>query len=258
MWREEQASTVVARLAELAPLLLVLVGVALLIAGIPAGAAVLVILGVGIVVAGRQVGSPLRLAARIGGRAVDPVHEARLVNVTDSLCASLGVAQPELRVLEDPAPNAIVIGVKPSTAVLVCTTGLLSILDRLELEGLVAHELSHVKRGDLVRAVAAVRASALLALVSPASAGLVRKLAGAERESLADLRAVRATRYPPGLAAALEKLAEAPTVRPAGLDRLTARLTGALWCAPLTEELPTAAFVGVLHVDERAAALREL
>lgn len=229
------------------------------------GAAVMVAVGAVLVVAGaavglssRVLGSPARLAARIGGRPADAVADAGLVSTVDGLCAVLGLRAPALRVLEDPAANAIVLGARASDAVLVVTTGLLGLLDPIELEGLVAHELAHARRGDLERARAATQALGLVAHASGRAARWVRALAGPERESYADLRAVSATRYPPGLASALHKIAQAPTTRPAGLDTVTARLTAALWCAPLEEAAERPSRPGVLDVGERASALDEL
>lgn len=256
--QDVQVSVAWPRLVGLAPLALALVGLVLLVLGPPVAGAVLVVAGVAVTVLSWWAGSPARLAARLGGRRADPVGDARLANVAEGLCVALGLPVPELRVLDDPAPNALLLGGAPASTVLVCTTGLLALLDRMELEGLVAHELAHLKRGDVARAAAATQALGAAALVSSGAGRGVRRLAGLERESLADLRAVGATRYPPGLASALEKLAGAPSTRPGGLDRLTARLTAALWCAPLEEARAVPAAVGVLEVGERAAALREL
>ena len=262
------AGAAATRLATAVPWVAALLGVVLLVLGAGArgavavvlvvAGAVLVVAGAGAGVASRLIGSPARLAARVGGRPVDGVADAGLVSTVDGLCAVLGVREPELRVLDDTAANAIVLGAGAPTAVLVVTTGLLALLDRIELEGLVAHELAHARRGDLERASAATRALGLVALTSGAAARLVRTLAGPDRESFADLRAVNATRYPPGLASALHKIADAPVTRPGGLDTVTARLTAALWCAPLEEAVERPPRPGVLDVGERASALDEL
>ncbi len=247
-----------ARAVVTAPLAIALAGIVLLALGMVAVGVVLLVLGAGAAIASRRIGSPARLAACIGGRTADPVADAGIVSVVVGLCVVLGLRAPELRLLDDTAANAIALGPDASSAVLVVTTGLVDMLDRIELEGLVAHELAHVRRGDLERASLATRGLGLVALVSSSAGRSVRRLAGPERESLADLRAASATRYPPGLSSALEKLSRAPGVRPAGLDTVTARLTSALWCAQLAEALDGTARPGVLDVGERAAALREL
>lgn len=240
------------------PAALVAAGVVLLAVGLPAPGAVLLALGLLVVAAAAVAGAPGRLLAHLPVRPVDAVGEARLVNLVEALCVADGLPVPELRVLEDPAPNALVLGRAARDAVLVVTSGLLALLDRMELEALVAHELSHVKRGDLAPASSAIRALALLAWAWPAAALAVLRLAGSTREALADQAAVRVTRYPPALAAALDKLAAAGSTRPEGLSTAAARLTGPLWCAPLEEARPARPMLGVLDLGERAAALREL
>lgn len=247
-----------ARVIAALPVLVAAVGVALLASGMIAVGVALLLVGVAVGLLGRRIGSPERLAASVGGRAAVPAKDARLVNLAEGLGVALGVPVPELRVIDDPAPNAIALGSSPSRTVLACTTGLLDLLDRMELEGLLAHELTHVKRGDVARAASATRSLGLFAALAGGPARLLGRLAGTERESLADLQAVGVTRYPPGLASALEKIAAAPSVRPAGLDRTTARLTAALWCAPLEECRAASSRSGALTVAERAAALREL
>lgn len=240
------------------PAALVAAGVVLLAVGLPAPGAVLLALGLLVVAAAAVAGAPGRLLAHLPVRPVDAVGEARLVNLVEALCVADGLPVPELRVLEDPAPNAVVLGRRPGDAVLVVTSGLLGLLDRMELEAIVAHELSHAKRRDLGPAAAACRALGPLAPLWPATGRVLLRVAGATREALADQAAVRVTRYPPALASALEKLAAAGTTRPSGLSPALARLTGPLWCAPLDEARSERPLAGVLDLQERAALLREL
>ncbi len=241
-----------------APGTLLVAGVALLALGVPAAGAALLALAVGLVAAALVVGSPHRLLDQLATRPADAVAEARLVSLVEAMCVADGVPLPRLLVLEDAAPNALVLGGGPADAALVVTSGLLTCLDRMELEALVAHELSHVKRGDLAVAATAARALSLAAFWWPAAAQAMLRLAGSTRESLADQAAVRVTRYPPALAAALDKLAAAPSTRPSGLSPWTTRLTGPLWCSPLREARPPRPLAGVLDLGERAALLREL
>ncbi len=260
-WRGEPGALAGARVAAalvVVPVLAAIGGVALLAAGAWVAGAVLLLAGGGWSLASLHFGSPRMLAERVGGRPAEAGGDARLVNLVEGACVLLGLRPPRLRILDDPAPNAVVLGPDEDAAVLVITSGLLSLLDRMELEGVVTHELAHVRRGDLVRAALATRALGLVALLTPAAARGIVRLAGPERESRADLRAAEVTRYPPGLSAALEKLAAAPNVRPSGLDAVTARLTAALWCASLDEARTGPARRGVLGVGERAAGLREL
>ncbi len=107
--------------------------------------------------------------------------------------------------IDDGAPNAFATGRSPQHASVVVTTGLLDLLDRVELEGVLAHELSHIKNDDVVVATLAVT---LVGLVTPQ---LVPSVVGHRREPSADVSAVEMTRYPPGLISALEKLRDDTT-----------------------------------------------
>ncbi|MDQ3757473.1 MAG: M48 family metallopeptidase, partial [Actinomycetota bacterium] len=175
-------------------------------------------------------------------RPADPVEHARLHNVVEGLCIAAGLPKPRVYVIDDPAPNAFATGRDPRHAAVACTTGLLDKLNRVELEGVIAHELSHIKNYDILVSTLAVTmvgivvllanwglrfmwfgggrrrnrdnplgmvpalvGFALLAL-SPLIAKLMQHAVSRRRETLADLTGVSFTRYPPGLIAALEKL----------------------------------------------------
>jgi Zn-dependent protease with chaperone function len=244
-------------LALFAPIALAVIGIVLLVLVSPVLGAVVLVLGLGVVVANALLGSPTRLLANVGGALVVAAAEPRLVNLVEGLCVANGLTVPELRVLEDRAPNAIVLGAKADHAVLILTRGLLDLLDRIELEAVVAHELAHVKRGDLEIAQRATVAAGLAVHVLPSVGLAVLRLGDGGREALADGAAAIMTRYPPGLGAALAKLAGAPTTRPSGLSPTTARLTAARWCAPLAEAEQDRVVAGVLDLELRVAALAE-
>lgn len=164
-----------------------------------------------------------------------------LYTVTENLAIAAGLPMPKLYVINDAAPNAFATGRDEKHAVVAATTGLLQILDRSELEGVIAHELSHVKNRDmLVMTIAVVlagfvaivadmflRASmfgggnrddngkagamfAVLALVAvvlaPIAAQLIQLAISRKREFLADASGALLTRYPEGLASALQKI----------------------------------------------------
>ena len=177
----------------------------------------------------------------------DPTVHARLHNVVEGLCVANGLAPPTLHVIDDPALDALVAGRDPQHAHLVVTTGLLDALDRVELEGVLAHELSHVKSGDIAPATLAVTTVALVTRPLPGlQAKAVGAVLGAGRISLADASAVEMTRYPPGLIAALEKVEAAGSAHrpgPAAIAHLWLTAEPADATAPL---------------DERIATLREL
>ena len=166
-----------------------------------------------------------------------------LFTVTENLAIAAGIPMPKLYVIDDASPNAFATGRDPKHAVVVATTGLLQRLERSELEGVIAHELSHVKNYDiLVSTVTAVLVGtiALVAdwvmrslwwggdsdnknknpimfvvliialILTPIVATLIQLAVSRRREYLADASGALLTRYPDGLARALEKIASYP------------------------------------------------
>ena len=161
-----------------------------------------------------------------------------LWNVVENLSITAGLQMPKVYVVDDSAPNAFATGRNPEHAVVAATTGLLQILTRTELEGVMAHELSHVGNRDmLVMTVAVVLAGfvAMLAdffmravmfgggddrqkspiflilgivgiILVPIAAQLMQLAISRKREYLADASGALLTRYPEGLASALEKI----------------------------------------------------
>ncbi|HEY5165762.1 MAG TPA: M48 family metalloprotease [Acidimicrobiia bacterium] len=174
-------------------------------------------------------------------RPADGPEYQRYHNLVEGLCIAAGLPKPRLYVVDDPAPNAFATGRNPKHAALAVTTGLLQEMDRVELEGVIAHELSHVKNYDILAstvAVIAVGAVALLAniglrfwifggnregddgglgiilaiasiallIFAPIAAQMMQFAMSRKRELLADATGVQLTRYPPGLCSALKKL----------------------------------------------------
>jgi len=181
--------------------------------------------------------------AMSGARPADRKRDFDLFTVTENLAIAAGLPKPKLYVIEDSAMNAFATGRDPHHAVVCATTGLISRLDRRELEGVIAHELSHVKNYDIrLMAVVAVLVGSVvyladifmrtlwwgggrrrrddegqlgsvlmvvgivLAVLSPIIATLIQLAISRNREYLADASAANLTRYPEGLARALEKL----------------------------------------------------
>ena len=216
-------------------LVLALVGLGFLLALVPAVAAGA---AAAWVVQSRAEGVVLR---RIGAVPVDETEQPRLHNLVEGLCVAAGLPKPALHVVEDEAPNTLAVGRDPRHAALVVTTGLLDKLTRIELEGVLAHELSHVKSHDTA---VATLAAVLLGRVAP---GRVPSALGRRREAVADVTGVALTRYPPGLISALEKLRDDPTVL-----RSTDRAVAHLWIETPLAEPPDP------PLDERIQALREL
>jgi heat shock protein HtpX len=227
----------------------------------------------------------------------DPTEYARLHNVVEGLCIAAGLPKPRLYVIDDIAPNAFATGRNPTHAAVAVTTGLLEKMNRVELEGVLAHELSHIKNYDILVSTLAVTLVGIIALLSdwglrsifwgggrrsdndnngqqifailgfalliltPIVAQLMQFAVSRRREELADVSGVSLTRYPPGLISALEKLKDDQTVVHSG-----SRATAHLWIeAPVArkEEEGRLAWLGRLFdthppLDERIAALREL
>ncbi len=138
----------------------------------------------------------------------DEEEHPRVHNLVEGLCATMGLPPPQIWLVDSPVPNAMAIGRDPRSASLVVTTGLDRTLSLVELEGVLAHELVHVKRHDTVVAALAVAVALPWALVRGQDAGaqLVHRLLGPGREFTADQRAASVVRYPPGIASALEAM----------------------------------------------------
>jgi len=162
--------------------------------------------------------------------------------VTENLCIGVGLPMPKLYVIDDSAPNAFATGRDPDHAVVCATSGLLNKLDRAELEGVIAHELSHIKNYDIrLMAIVAVLVGMIayladifnrslwwrgrerkekegqgflifigvvLAILSPLIAQLIQLAISRKREFLADASAALLTRNPYALADALEKISK--------------------------------------------------
>ncbi len=231
-------------------------------------------------------------------RPADPAEHRRYHNIVDGLCIGAGLPKPRLYVVDDPAPNAFATGRNPEHAAIAVTTGLLEKLDRIELEGVLAHELSHIGNRDvlvttvsvvLVGVVALLADFALrflwwggprhrsesrqgrgpgalvgvlglvLIVLAPVAARLMHFAVSRRREALADFSAVKITRYPPGLISALEKLRSDTSVVHSG-----SRATAHLWIeSPLERRSSRGAWLNRLFdthppLEERIEALKEL
>ena len=187
-------------------------------------------------------GVALRLAR---ARPADPDQYARLHNLIEGLVIAAGLPKPRVYVIDDPAPNAFAIGRSPRHAAIAVTTGLLNELSRIELEGVLAHELSHVKNDDVLLSTVAVTLVGMPDVVAPPVFGpLVRLAVDTRRESSADVSGVALTRYPPGLISALERIHAAPTT-----VQFDSRAISHLWIASPSSRAA---------LDERIRVLKEL
>jgi len=170
-------------------------------------------------------------------------EETQLRNIVETLSIGLGIPPPRIYVIDDTAPNAFATGRDPKHASIAVTRGLIDKLDRTELEGVIAHELSHVGNHDirvmllvtvLVGTIALLSdwmfrsfafgggrrgrdrgggggviliVAIVLAILTPIIAMLIQFAVSRQREYLADASGALLTRYPPGLASALRKIA---------------------------------------------------
>lgn len=174
-----------------------------------------------------------------GAKPADPRVHRDLINVVENLSITAGLPMPKVYVVEDQAPNAFATGRDPKHAVVAATSGLLAILDRSELEGVMAHELSHVGNRDMLVSTVAVVLAGCVAIVAdlfmrsmmwgggdrdnkagvfflilgivgiilaPIAAQMIQMAISRKREYLADATGALLTRYPEGLASALEKI----------------------------------------------------
>jgi len=177
--------------------------------------------------------------ASAGAKPADEKQYIELHRIVENLAITAGLPKPRVYIIEDPAPNAFATGRDASHAVIAVTTGLLGMMDRSELEGVIAHELSHIGNRDiLVMTVAVVlvgvisvlanisiricfsgngnrdRSTNIFVLVgfiaavilAPLAAQLIQLAISRRREFLADASGALLTRYPEGLESALKKL----------------------------------------------------
>jgi heat shock protein HtpX len=147
------------------------VGVAWAVDAVLGAGAGVVGLVVGLVVAGVASATAYwksdAIALRMSrARPADEVAHARLHNLVEGLCIAAGLPKPRVYVVEDPAPNAFATGRNPQHAAIAVTTGLLEKLNRVELEGVLAHELSHIKNYDILVTTLAVTLVGVVTLMA--------------------------------------------------------------------------------------------
>lgn len=229
----------------------------------------------------------------------DETTYKRLHNLVEGLCIASGLPKPKVYVIDDPAPNAFATGRNPRHAAIAVTTGLLDKMNRVELEGVVAHELSHIKNYDILVSTLAVTLVGTIAIVTdiairmmwwnggrvhrsgdrddrgnplaiigivllilaPVIGKIMQATVSRRRETLADVSAVRMTRYPPGLISALEKLQADSTV-----THSASMATAHMWIEQPLSGVKDAGRLGAWHklfqthppLAERIALLREI
>jgi len=237
---------------------------------------------------GSYYGSDRLVLTMTGAKLITENDNPKLFNLVHEVVIASGLPMPKVAIVVDPAPNAFATGRNPEHALIAFTTGILDVMDRDQLQGVIAHEMSHVANRDtLVSAVAASTAGAIailsdflmrimffggrrdsnnnsnpIALVvslivlimAPLAAMLLKSAISRKRESLADATAVSFTRNPAGLRSALEVLARDSTVVQ---QRSTA--VAHIWIeSPLDAKAVSRLFASHPPIEERIATLRAM
>lgn len=183
--------------------------------------------------------------AMVGGREIKKSDNPELYRLVENLCITAGLSLPKIYIIDEAQPNAFATGRDEKHAVIAVTRGLLEKLERIELEGVIAHELSHIGNKDMLLGTVLVILVGIIALFSrmflmfgrfgggrrdrrsksslgpiifllgiigailaPIVASLIRLAVSRKREFLADATGALLTRYPDGLARALEKISQ--------------------------------------------------
>ena len=237
---------------------------------------------------GSYYGSDKLVLTMTGAKLITREDAPGLFNVIEEVVIASGLPMPKVAIVEDSAPNAFATGRDPDHALIAFTTRILDVMDRDELQGVIAHELAHVANRDtLVSAVAATTAGAIailsdflmrmmffgggrdrernsnpLALVlslvvlllAPIAAIMLKSAISRKRESLADATAVSFTRNPAGLRKALEVLASDTTV-----VRQKSNAVAHIWIeSPLDGQTVSKMFSTHPPIQERIATLRAM
>lgn len=217
-----------------------------------------------------------------GAHLIEKGDHPTLWNTVETLAITSGLPMPRVAIIEDGAMNAFATGRNPEHAVVAVTRGLLTRLTKTELEGVIAHEMSHIKNwdiqlmtlvvvlvgtlailGDLTRfggggnkrgggwlAIVGI----ILLILSPLIGKLIQLAIGRQREYLADASGSLLTRYPEGLASALEKLKNDPLE----LKRATHATAHLFIKEPFKPSFLTRIFATHPPIDERIARLRKM
>jgi heat shock protein HtpX len=236
---------------------------------------------------GSYYGSDKLVLTMTGAKLISREDAPELFNVIEEVVIASGLPMPKVAIVEDTAPNAFATGRNPEHALIAFTTRILEVMDRDELQGVIAHEMSHVANRDtLVSAVAASTAGAIailsdfltrmmffggrrerenqnpLALVlslvililAPIAAMLLKSAISRKREALADATAVSFTRNPAGLRKALEVLASDTTV-----VRQKSNAVAHIWIeSPLDGQTVSKLFSTHPPIQERIATLKAM
>ncbi len=246
---------------------------------------VVLIAGLAYASIGYFTGGRISLAVN-GARQIERSDNPQLFRVVENLAITDGLPMPKVYIINDPAPNAFATGRDPNHAAVCVTSGLLEIMDKSELEGVLAHELGHVKNYDIrvsmlafaLSAVVAMLADVMLrltwfnnsdeedrspvwlilgvvaAILAPLVATLIQLAISRKREYLADATGALTTRYPEGLASALEKIEQTGSV----LTRQNTATAHFFFANPLKGKSVMTLFSTHPPIADRIARLKEM
>ena len=239
---------------------------------------------------GSYYGSDKLVLTMTGAKLIQESDNPKLFNLIHEVTIASGLPMPKVAIVVDSAPNAFATGRNPEHALIAFTTGILDVMDRDQLQGVIAHEMAHVANRDtLVSAVAATTAGAIailsdmltrmmwfgggrdrnregngnpialvislvILILAPLAAMMLKSAISRKRESLADATAVSFTRNPAGLRSALEVLASDSTVVQ---QRSTA--VAHIWIeSPLDAKSVSKLFSTHPPIEERIAVLKSM
>jgi len=230
--------------------------------------------------------------ASVRAKPISRKDNPRVYRIVENLCIAAGLPLPKIYIMQERQPNAFATGRNPNNAAIVLTSGLLEIMTDSELEGVISHELSHIKNRDILLSTIIVVFAGIIAIASdlflrisfwggfdddrergggylallgilaailaPIAATLIRLAISRKREFLADASGALLTRYPEGLASALEKIAKYPYSM-----RRASNATAHLFIAnPFRGKKTTSWFTKLFMthppIEERIKALREM
>jgi heat shock protein HtpX len=227
--------------------------------------------------------------AMSGAKELKHENNRETYHLVENLCITAGLPMPKIYIIEDSAPNAFATGRDPQHGVICLTTGIISKLEKAELEGVIAHELSHIGNRDILLSTVVVIlvgfvtlladwfrhwafwggksrdnegggqlrliliiAAVALSILAPIAAMLMQLAISRKREFLADASGALLTRYPEGLARALEKISADPEKLEAA-NRATAHL---YITNPFKGKKLTKFFLTHPPIEDRVKALR--
>ncbi len=229
-------------------------------------------------------GSKMALAVN-GAKEIQKRDDPRLWRIVENLSITNGMPMPKVYIMDDPAPNAFATGRDPKHSAVCATTGILQMLDDNELQGVMAHEMGHVKNYDIRVSMVAFALTAAISLIAdimlrmtwlrrdgrdmnqltlilgivaailaPLIATMIQLAISRQREYLADATGALTTRYPEALASALEKISQTKTVA----RRQNSSTAHLFFVNPLKGNSLAGLFSTHPPIEERIARLRKM